>query len=273
MLTKGEKNLLGNIFRREKIKELTLELTQKISRETGLSQRAIEYFGLENGIVPQKYVRNIGSFTLAGQKKLLTSKVMVVGLGGLGGYVLEELCRAGVGEIVGVDSDAFDETNLNRQLLASEKSLGQKKANKAKKRAAEINQAVVVSGFASKIEDLPPTAWQGVELIFDCLDNIESRLYLEEKAQNLGVPLVHGAIGGWYGQVGIVWPGSNLLAKIYRERKKGIEQHLGNPPFTPAVAASYMVALGINLLLGNLDKENAFYFFDLKNMEFEKINL
>ncbi|GAV22623.1 HesA/MoeB/ThiF family protein [Carboxydothermus pertinax] len=273
MLTKGEKNLLGNIFRREKIKELSLEETYRLAQETGLSIRSIEYFALENGIVPQKYVRNIGSFTVAGQKKLLASKVMVVGLGGLGGYVLEELCRAGVGEIVGVDGDGFDETNLNRQLLATEKNIGQKKANKARKRAAEINQAVVFSGFVSKVEELPETAWQGIELIFDCLDNVESRLYLEEKAKKLGVPLVHGAIGGWYGQVGVVFPGSNLLAKIYRERKKGIEQALGNPPFTPAVAASLMVALGIKLLLGTLEKESVVYFFDLKNIEFFDISL
>lgn len=273
MLSRGEKNLLGNIFRREGIEELSLETAGRISRETGIALRAIEYFALGNGVVPRKYARNIGSFTLAGQKKLLASKVMVVGLGGLGGYVLEELCRAGVGEIVGVDGDAFEETNLNRQLLATEKNLGQKKANKARKRAAEINRAVVVSGFVSKVENLPETAWQGVELVFDCLDSIESRFYLEEKTNNLGLPLVHGAIGGWYGQVGIVWPGSNLLTKIYRERKKGIEQTLGNPPFTPAVAASLMVALGINLLLGTLEKGNVFYFFDLKNMEFEKINL
>lgn len=271
MLTAEEKNRLAEIFRREEIRELTVATTQRISRETGLSIRAIEYFALEKGIVPRRYARSVGTFTLDGQKKLLQSRVMVVGLGGLGGYVLEELVRAGVGEIVGVDGDVFDETNLNRQLLAGERNLGGRKGEEAVKRAAEINGAVKVTGFTARVEHLPAAAWDGVELVFDCLDSIQARLFLEEKAESLGVPVIHGAIGGWYGQVGIVWPGSRLLTKIYREKKSGIEQALGNPPFTPAVAASYMVALGIKYLLGQSEKENALYFFDLENMEFEKI--
>lgn len=196
---------------------------------------------------------------------------MIVGLGGIGGYVLEELCRAGVGKIIVVDYDIFEETNLNRQLLATEKNLGCKKVDIAKKRATEINSTVEVNGFEGKVENLPEIYWKGIELVFDCLDNIESRLYLEEKTERQKIPLVHGAVAGWYGQIAMIFPGSNLLTKIYQKHKKGIEEVLGAPSFIPALVASLMVALGIKYLLGNLKEGNIFYFVDLKNLEFEKI--
>lgn len=272
MLGEREKDILKRIFSKKDIEELPFEMSKEILEETNIELRAIEYFALENEIVPLRYVRNIGSFTIEGQKKLLASKVMIVGLGGLGGYVLEELCRAGVGEIVVVDYDTFEETNLNRQLLATENTLEQGKADVAKKRASEINKTVVIKSFRDKIENISEIHWEGVELVFDCLDRIDPRLYLEKKAEKLKIPLVHGAVAGWYGQVGFFLPGSNWLSKIYRKHKTGIEQILGNPPFTPSLVASLMTALGISYLLGEL-KESTFFFFDLKAMEFEKVNL
>lgn len=197
---------------------------------------------------------------------------MIAGLGGIGGYVLEELCRAGIGEIILADYDTFEETNLNRQLLSTEKNLGFKKVDIAKERAKEINSTIKLNVFADKIENLPESYWKELELVFDCLDNIESRLYLEEKTEEKKIPLIHGAVAGWYGQVATVFPGSKLLTKVYKIHRKGIEDVLGTPSFTPALVASLMVALGINYLLGNIIEKNTLYFIDLKeDLEFEKI--
>jgi molybdopterin/thiamine biosynthesis adenylyltransferase len=112
-----------------------------------------------------------------------------------------------------------------------------------------------------------------VDLIFDCLDTISSRLHLQEMGERYSIPLVHGAIGGWFGQVAVVWPGSKLLSNIYGTKREGIEKTLGNPPFTPALIATLMVSEGIKLLLGKKIRENTVLFADLLNNQWQNIIL
>ncbi len=92
----------------------------------------------------------------------------------------------------------------------------------------------------------------GCLLAVDALDSIQVRLELGEVCNKLNIPLVHGAIAGWFGHVTTQFPGDNTLEIIYRswEAGKGIEQSLGNPSFTPAVVASLEVAEVCKLLLG-----------------------
>jgi molybdopterin/thiamine biosynthesis adenylyltransferase len=194
-------------------------------------------------------------------------------LGGLGGHVVEQLVRCGVGELVGVDADNFDETNLNRQLYSDINSIGLSKTEAAKKRVAKINDAVEFYPLTRKLEDLENNAYDGVDLIFDCLDSIPSRLHLQEMGERYSIPLVHGAIGGWFGQVAVVWPGSKLLSNIYGTQQEGIETTLGNPPFTPAFIATLMVSEGIKLLLGKKKRENTVLFADLLNNQWQYITL
>jgi molybdopterin/thiamine biosynthesis adenylyltransferase len=188
---------------------------------------------------------------------------MVVGLGGLGGYVLEQLARCGTGRIVAADPDRFEPSNLNRQLLADLTSIGLSKVEAARRRVAVVNDAVEFIGHQSPVENLPDAVYGGVELIFDCLDQVPSRLHLEAAGTRLNIAIVHGAIGGWYGQVASVTPGSGLLANLYGTRETGIEKTLGNPPFTPALIASLMVSHGIKVLLGKAGGESGMFFIDL----------
>jgi len=224
---------------------------------------------LEKEHIPTRYLSNLGTFGRVGQKRLLSVKVTVVGLGGLGGYVIEQLARSGVGAIIAIDNDRFEESNLNRQLFADSTAIGRSKVDVAKDRVLKVNDAVKFFGYGSKVEDLPAEVYNGVELIFDCLDQIYSKLYLEELATRLNVPLIHGAIAGWYGQVAVIWPASKLLSKIYSYQKIGIEKKLGNPPFTPAVASGLMVSEGIKVILGHKQRKNEILFFDLLNNEWE----
>lgn len=87
-----------------------------------------------------------------------------MGLGGLGGQLLEQLGRAGVGQIVAVEPDVFDQTNLNGQLLSNEANLGKEKANEAKKRLEKINKAVEFAGFRCCFEELPEDDWENIRL-------------------------------------------------------------------------------------------------------------
>ena len=74
---------------------------------------------IKAGRMPERYLRNLGTIGLAGQLRLLQAKVVVVGAGGLGGYVLECLARQGVGQLVVIDGDNFAAHNLNRQILCT----------------------------------------------------------------------------------------------------------------------------------------------------------
>lgn len=232
---------------------------------------------LQGGYLPARYQRNQQMISTLQQLQLFQSKVAVVGCGGLGGYILEELSRLGVGQIVAIDPDIFEEHNLNRQLLSTIELLGTSKADAAVKRIAEINPAVSVSAInAAFSQENGSELLDGAVLAIDAVDNIPARLELAEICSQLNIPLVHGAIAGWYGQVMTVSPGDGSMQKLYANWSggKGIEASLGNPSFTPAVAASLQVAEACKLLLGQgrgLNKR--MLSINLLDMQFEEIPL
>jgi molybdopterin/thiamine biosynthesis adenylyltransferase len=180
---------------------------------------------------------------------LFSAHALVVGLGGLGGHVVEQLARCGVGRITAVDPDVFDETNLNRQLLATTASLGRPKVEAARERLAVVNPTCAFTGVVGRHPDVPDAVWVAVDIVFDCLDSIADRLDLAGICARKGRTLVHGAVAGWCGQVAVVWLGQDVLTAIYPEIGPGWERDLGTPPFTVALTASLMVAQGIKVLI------------------------
>jgi len=210
------------------------------------------------------------------QDKLKKSRVCVLGCGGLGGYVIEFLVRLGIGFVKVVDGDYFDKTNLNRQLLATETNIGQSKAFEAKKRAELINSEVqieVVNEYFSENNAIDILI--NNDLIIDALDNIKGRKLAQKYAKELSIPLIHGAIAGWYGQVCVVLPGDDSLNFLYsKDLDKGEEQRLGNPSFTPALIASIEVSEAVKVLLdkGELLRKEAL-FIDLLDGEISKLPL
>jgi molybdopterin/thiamine biosynthesis adenylyltransferase len=242
-----------------------------------LSVAEVEAAILAADLLPARYQRNRGMLTTQQQARLFRSRVAVIGCGGLGGYVLEELARLGVGQIVAVDSDHFEEHNLNRQLLSTPGMLGQVKVEAAARRIAEINPAVTVRTVQSYITRANGRELLGdAECVVDAVDNVTTRLDLEAICSELNIPLVHGAIAGWYGHVATVYPGEGTLQKLYRHWSggKGIEQQLGNPSFTPAVIASIQVAEICKVLLGlGTPLRNRQLSFNLLDMEVEEVPL
>ncbi len=230
---------------------LSQEALGQAVEQSGLSWARIERLALERNLLPARYQRNRNMLTLADQLRLAESRVAVIGCGGLGGYILEELGRLGVGRIVAIDPDVFDEHNLNRQLLATPALLGTPKVDVAKKRLREINPAVEVITHQKAFGRN-----NGMELLsestvaVDALDNIEGRLELAEISSALGITMVHGAIAGWYGQVTTQFPGERTVQENYPQNGRGIEKELGNPSFTPAVIASLQAAEVCKVLLG-----------------------
>jgi len=209
---------------------------------------------LARGEIPERYRRNIGTIGIEGQKRLLEARVAIVGAGGLGGHIIELLARQGVGFMRIIDGDGFALHNLNRQLLATERTLGMNKAVVATARVAEVNSDVETHAVPAMFtEDNAEELLSGMDVVVDALDSIKSRLLLCRIAQGLKVPLVHAAIAGFTGQVGTILPTGAGLEKIYRTiggSDKGIETELGNPAATPALAAAIQVQEVIKLLTG-----------------------
>ena len=253
---------------------LTCRQARHIAAESSSSLREVECYALDHGIVPPRYASNLGSFTLADQRRLLESRVLVVGLGGLGGNVVEQLARAGVGRITAADPDTFEEKNLNRQNFCTLDSLGQPKVREVARRLRQINPAVEFSGCAMRFQQLGDEVFGDLDIVFDCLDSVADRLALEAECAAKNVVLIHGAAGGWFGQVGMARPNAGLLRAAYGQRRRGVEQSLGNPPFMPAVVASLAVALGIKTLLGKtLPRDHLMRFVDLLSEEWATLCL
>jgi molybdopterin/thiamine biosynthesis adenylyltransferase len=274
MLTRNEKEQLDKAFTSGGLEETSCIKLQQAARRLKIPLRKVEWFLLEKGIVPPHYQYNIGSFGIAGQMTLLKSSAIIVGLGGLGGYVAENLARSGAGRIVGIDPDTFEESNLNRQLISDSESMGRKKTQKAKERIEKINPAVEFTEYTSSFDKVGDEIFRSVDLVFDCLDNVPDRLQLEKRCALTNRIMIHGAIAGWFVQVGIIWPGTEMLDKIYKNQNKGVEQNIGNLPFTAAFAASLMVAKGIKVLLGkSIDKKQNVIFYDLLHQDSQFIYL
>jgi molybdopterin/thiamine biosynthesis adenylyltransferase len=277
MLTDAERNILAPAFDQALpagAGSITGAEVRAIAARTHLPLRAVECFALGRGIVPERYDRNIPAISVDQQARLLASGAAVVGLGGLGGHVIECLARLGVGRILGVDGDSFVESNLNRQVLATGETLGESKAEQARIRVSAVNPAVEFVAYVSSFQDLAPGALGGAGVVLDCLDSIPARRDLAALCAAAGLPLIHGAIGGWSGQVGLCPPGGDLIDKLYAGEKTGVEKRLGNLPFTAAVAGHVMAARAARLLI-NPDEPQAqrLLLFDLLGDDWQTIDL
>lgn len=197
----------------------------------------------------ERYLRSLGALTEEELAQLRTKRVCVLGCGGLGGYAVELLARLGVGALTVVDGDFFARSNLNRQLLADEGSLGTGKAQTAAERVRSINPDVRVAAVPQYLtEENADELLRGHDLVIDALDSIAARRIAAAACDRLGLPLVHGAISGWCVQVAVILPGSGALEKIY-PAKAGEAPAPSSLSFTPALAASVQAAEAVKLLV------------------------
>jgi len=218
----------------------------------------------------------MNTLTSLENESLKNFKVCVIGCGGIGGYVIEMLGRIGIGNLTCVDGDKFDETNLNRQLYSDECSLNLSKAIRAKERMAKVNSLITVKPVEKNItEENAVEILKGHDVVIDALDNIKTRLLLEDVCENLKIPLVSGAIGGWYAQLTTIFPGDRTLHKIFKnEAELGIEKKLGNPSFTPALTASIQVSEAVKVLLRRGETlSKKLLFIDLLTNEYDIIEI
>lgn len=153
----------------------------------------------------------------AGQLKLLESRVLLVGAGGLGSPAALYLAAAGVGTLGVVDHDVVDRSNLQRQILHTEGRVGQSKVASARQAIAALNPDVRVLEFPTRLDPGNVEDILGdFQVVVDGSDNFPTRYLINDACVRLGLPNVHGAVYRFEGQVTVFWPAGPQRGPCYR---------------------------------------------------------
>ena len=260
----------------KKVKTISFENIFKLSQSYQKPLIEIEKTSLKNNIIPLRYLKNFQSINLKKQLQLLNSNISLVGLGGLGGCIIETLARIGVRKIKVADNDFFEESNLNRQALSTMDNIGFSKIDIAQKKIAKINPSIIFEAenkFIDKnnIDDF----LKDTDILIDALGGLETRQILQTAASKNNIPLLTGAIAGWSGYVSLVMPQkkgpANFMNKT--DAKNDAEKTLGSLAPLANLVASIMSAQLISVLCKEKTSlKNKMLIIDLKNLFFEIIN-
>lgn len=212
-----------------------------------------------------------------GQEKLSQSSVLVVGLGGLGSPVVTYLASAGVGRLGLVDDDYVELSNLPRQPIHV-KSVDLRKVSSARNRARDINPSISIAEYplrmnADNVAMFFGEAW---DVVVDATDNVETRLILNDQCFKENVPLVHGAIYGYEGQVKVFARPGPCYRCFYREPIDKKPKKSGGvlnvvPGVIGLIQATEVLKLLLNL--GNSLTGDRILVYDAKSMRFTDLAL
>lgn len=156
-----------------------------------------------------RYARHIALREVGGvgQKALKNTRVLVVGAGGLGAPVLQYLAAAGVGTIGVIDDDAVENTNLQRQVIHKDASIGMPKVFSAQAEMQAQNPFVAVKPYHRRLDaSIAPELIAEYDLVIDGCDNFETRYLVNATCAAAGIPLVSGALSQWEGQLSVFDP-------------------------------------------------------------------
>ena len=135
------------------------------------------------------------------QKLVKNSRVLIIGVGGLGCEIAKNLAMLGVGHLDLVDLDTIEHSNLNRQILFSGAKMGEPKAVVAAKKLVEINPNITIKHYHTSLERLDPAIYQAADVVIGGLDSMNARLNLNAQCVRFRKPLVDGGVSGYHGHV------------------------------------------------------------------------
>ena len=268
-------SLVKTVVEGIEVQLVRLEDLLDLSRRQGMDLNALMLEALEQGLWPEPLVRNHPTLTAAEQARLLRSRAVVLGLGGLGGHLSALLARCGIGHLVLVDGDTFEATNLNRQALCTLETLGRGKADTANLHCRAIQPGIRTTVWETDFTlENGPDILKGADVVLDGLDKVATRKTACGLALSMKIPFIHGAVQGWSGQTSTFMPQDGLgLDAIYP-----VGRDHDSPPsvLAPVVAtvAALQVQEAVRLLCGR-PPANAgrLIFFDGLDTAFHKISL
>jgi adenylyltransferase/sulfurtransferase len=190
----------------------------------------------------------IPEWTQSGQENLKKARILVAGAGGLGSAILTYLAVAGVGKIRVIDGDIVELSNLNRQVLHSDKDIGRSKVDSAKEKLEALNPDISVEAIKEIITKDNVFELVGDYPIVDAMDNLPTRLLLNRVAVKKNLPLFHGAVYGFEGRATTVIPGKTACLRcLYQGVIQGKTPVVG---VTPAVIGCIQATEVIKYILG-----------------------
>ncbi len=202
-----------------------------------------------------RYSRHIllPAIDVAGQQKLLASKVLLIGLGGLGSPVAMYLASSGVGHLTLVDHDRVELTNLQRQIVHDTDSLGAEKVESAARRLRALNPEIGIDTIDRKLEgDALLAAVRVADVVVDGSDNFATRYAVNAACVKAGKPLVTGAVVRFEGQITVIAPGGPCYHCLYPASDAPEEPCATFGVLAPAagVVGSLMAVETLKLLMG-----------------------
>ncbi|WP_426476332.1 HesA/MoeB/ThiF family protein [Chryseobacterium sp. CBSDS_008] len=223
----------------------------------------------------QIFIEEIG---LEGQKKIRSSKVLVIGAGGLGSPVIQYLAAAGVGTLGVADCDEVELHNLNRQIIHTENRVGLSKVNSAETFVKELNHQVKLIGIEEKINgNNADNIISQYDVIVDGSDNFSTRYLVNDTCVTLKKTLVYGSILGFSGQVSVFnHNGSKNLRDIFPEPPFDEDvadcDSLGVLGALPGMIGSMMALQALKIITGLPVSVNQLTLVDTLNWRFQTID-
>ena len=213
-----------------------------------------------------------------GQRRLSEASVLIVGLGGLGCPVSLYLAGTGIGRIGLCDNDTVSVSNLHRQLLFGEKSVGTPKIMAAADRLSDVSPHTSFDLWPDGLtHENASEIISRYDIVVDCTDNHATRYLIDDVCAYQGKPWVYGAIGGFDGQVSTFIPSGPRYSDIYPDRddlSAASRSMLGVLPPLPGIIGSIEAAEVIKLICGFGETlAGKLLIFNLKSMTFNTLNI
>jgi adenylyltransferase/sulfurtransferase len=213
-----------------------------------------------------------------GQGRLLDSRVLVVGAGGLGAPVIQYLAAAGVGTLGIVDDDVVERSNLQRQVIHADADVGRPKVDSAAEAVADLNPDVTVERFETRLDaaTVDPIGVDGYDVVVDASDNFPTRYLLSDYCRLREVPLVHGAVYRFEGQATTLTPEGPCYRCLFPRAPEPGEvpncATAGVLGILPGAIGSIQATEAVKLLLGIGDPlSGRLLFYDALGMDVETV--
>jgi len=191
----------------------------------------------------------IPDFGEEGQRKLKDSRVVIVGMGGLGCASATYLTAAGVGHITIVDFDTVELSDLNRQILYWEEDVGKKKVIAAQRKLSKLNPLIQITPVSTKItEENALSLIDKAQVVVDGLDNSATRLIVNSACVKQKMAYIYGGVSRLRGMITTIIPGQTPCLACFSPEGVG---GLGVLGVTPAIIANLQALEAIKLLIGH----------------------
>ncbi len=227
----------------------------------------------------ERYARNIQIPLIGaeGQQKLLNSRVLVAGAGGLGSTVIAVLAGTGIGTLGIVDSDVIELTNLNRQFIHKHEDLGKEKCFSAKRFVKELNPDINVETYHIRLDESNfSKIVKKYDIIVDCFDTFDSKFLLNKIAHETNKPLVQGGVSEFGGQATTIIPKETACLKCLFQDDIPKNLDMDKGVISPAVSTIASIqAIEVIKLILNVGRtlKNRLLFYNGLDMTFKELDI